>query len=191
MVLRNNLLLLKCIALAFAFLLIFQFATIAERFNLFRRLAVTSLVRQMAGKYVMPQSEKIYFYGDSLTAGGGASFLHDFPTLISFLYGRSCVNMGFPSETSTQIRDRFLRRKKSGLPEHVVFWVGRNNIDRPEEVKRDLAEMVADLSPGSRYLVLGVTNADTERERIGGSNFGDAANINDYLRARFKSLSKT
>jgi len=61
-----------------------------------------------------------------------------------------------------------------------VIWVGRNNILNPADVIRDVAAMVAHLTPYvKRYIVMGVTNGTNEP--FGSANYNAVIAINQQL----------
>jgi lysophospholipase L1-like esterase len=154
-----------------------------QSYNLFRRESLLAALSTLGGGSGLPYKtdEAFVYWGDSLTSGYGSGFGHDFPSLITFLYHRRSINLGKPGETSGQIRDRFLARAKPSGPEAVVIWAGRNNAYQPEEVERDIASMVSSLNPSSRYLVLGIVNADVENERQGGVSYARITELNTRL----------
>lgn len=154
-----------------------------QSYNLFLRKSLFATLNSLLGASQSPYNKDgpFVYWGDSLTAGYGSGLGHDFPSLITFLYHRPSINMGRPGETSGQIRDRFLARLRSTGPEAVVIWAGRNNAYQTEEVERDVALMVSSLNPGSRYLVLGILNSDTEQERRGGEGYTQLTALNIIL----------
>ena len=124
-------------------------------------------------------------WGDSLTKGVDASAGHDFPSLIANVFHVPTSNFGVAGETSTQIRQRMLARQTSGTSESVVIWAGRNDdLGDPDTTLRNVAQMIGSLAPASRYLVLGLTNSDTRRERRGGDRYA----MIEALNAAFKRI---
>jgi len=74
--------------------------------------------------------------------------------------GRSVFNGGVGGQTSTQILHRFMEgQDKWG--DVTVIWAGRNNYGKPDVVKQDIAQMVAQLRT-KRYVILSVCNQATE-----------------------------
>lgn len=127
----------------------------------------------------------IICWGDSLTAGAGASFGASYPRVLQTMTGAMVVNEGVGGETSTEIKKRMLahRRQDDAV---IIIWAGRNNFDRPEQVQSDIAEMVSSVPPSSRYLVLGVTNGDYQKEYRGGDRYNLIAGINENLSISYK-----
>ena len=126
-------------------------------------------------------------WGDSLTYGSNATYRHNYSDILFEVYHRPTVNRGIPSETSTQIARRMLARDKGVGPESVIIWAGRNNAWRPDEVEADIASMVASLKPGSKYLVLGVVNADEDGERRGEEGYQLVMRLNADLSRTYGS----
>src|SRR5690242_13822599 len=54
---------------------------------------------------------RVVFWGDSLTAGEGASFRHDMPSLVGAALRRDVYNGGVGGQTSSQVRDRMLAHR--------------------------------------------------------------------------------
>ena len=141
-----------------------------------------------AGQYVPEEGDApITCWGDSLTSGYRDTLRHDFPSLLTYLYHRPTVNRGVPSETSGDIKSRMLRRSKPSREETVVIWAGRNNADLPEQIKSDIQEMVASLNPGSKYLVIGIINADEPEERKGQEEYNKIIQLNKDLALIYKA----
>lgn len=125
-------------------------------------------------------------WGDSLTKGAGAAPGHDFPDLVAYLFDRRVANRGVSGETSAQIAARMLARPPSPRPERAVIWAGRNDdFGDPSATERNIGDMVASLPAGSRFLVLGIPNGDTRRERRGGDRYEAIRALNERLRARY------
>lgn len=144
------------------------------------RRAVTSDERSL-----MAKDDVVQCWGDSLTSGYGASFRHDYPTVLERFYQRRTLNYGVPKETSTQIKERFLARKNQEAAETVVIWVGRNDSWLPDQVISNIAAMVASLGPEDRYIVLGVTTSDNPTEYVGGKDYIHIHAINAALKATY------
>jgi lysophospholipase L1-like esterase len=176
---------LAILALLGAFLLLI-FVQVGDSYNLFRLVAAKALFHHVKVSLTRPGAQRIVFFGDSLTAGMGAGFLQDFPTLLTLLYDRPSSNQGVPGDTTDEILRRIRDRPKINGPEFVVIWAGRNNYS-VEQTPRDIAAMVAALNPGSRYLVLGVTNADLEGERKGQKQYAEIVEINAILKKTYGS----
>lgn len=107
-------------------------------------------------------SNTITCWGDSLTAGTGATSGLTFPYQLGLLTGLSVDNQGVGGENSTQIKNRML----AATAKHnnfTVIWAGRNNFTAPATVKADIAAMVAALAAAGntdRYVVLSILNGN-------------------------------
>ena len=159
--------------------------------DVFRRAALSSLYHDArrwvaaipAGAY--DRDPAIVYWGDSLTAGSGATSGHDFPSLIAFLYHRRSLNLGVAGETSRQIRDRFLARAKPRGPEAVVIWAGRNNTGQPARIESDIRDMIDSLNPDSKFLEFGVISAADPGEQRGADEYDLIMGLNAKLAAAY------
>ena len=111
-------------------------------------------------------SDYVACWGDSLTAGTGATFgSTDYPHVLGKArIGKPFINLGVGGETAGQILARFLADKVNGVCNTVVLWWGRNNVGSPTmqaDVLSALASAVANLNH-SRYIIMPVLNASTE-----------------------------
>jgi lysophospholipase L1-like esterase len=104
-----------------------------------------------------PSLAPIYGWGDSITDGFGTT---NYPTQLTTLFGYTVTNKGVGGETSTQIKDRFLA-EPANFSKSVIIWAGRNNFTNPTTVKTDIATIISNLGH-TRYLVVGIVNANTE-----------------------------
>lgn len=68
----------------------------------------------------------------------------------------------------------------------TIIWAGRNNYSSPATVKSDIASMVASLGH-SRYLIVGITNADQAVEWSGGSDYAQIVQLNADLATLYGS----
>lgn len=155
-----------------------------ERVTLFDAASTTEQVENLAADGV---SDIVAAWGDSLTTSAGATGDSTrYPAVASALFTphRAVANMGAGSETSTQIRTRFmadatLRRRTAWL------WAGRNNYGDPATVKADIAAMIAAL-PHDRYLVGSILNGNyLPGEGLGGSNYSTITGLNAGLAALY------
>lgn len=165
-------------------------AALATEPNLRRRTALASLAAD-ARRAILHQpyapsdaDQPLQCWGDSLTAGAGATFGHDYPSLLRSVFHRPALNEGVGGETSSAIRTRMLGRRRDGHPEAVVIWAGRNNLAEPQTVEADIEAMVASLAPGSRYLVLEIIRGGAAADRSGGRDVADIAALNAALERR-------
>jgi len=110
-------------------------------------------------------SNAISCWGDSLTAGTGATSGNDYPSLLGKLrIGKPFYNGGVGGETAAQILARILVNDIRGKEDTVVFWMGRNNVGTgtmQTDVLAALASAVANLNH-SRYIIMTVLNATNE-----------------------------
>lgn len=123
-------------------------------------------------------------WGDSLTLGLGLQYNSTYPHRLESLCGKRVYNGGVSGQTSAQIRDRMLSNpdKKDCF---VVIWAGRNNYQNPEDVKADIAKMVASLGH-KRYVVLSIINANRNGERKGDVLYSQIINLNRELESIYK-----
>ncbi|MFD1143505.1 SGNH/GDSL hydrolase family protein [Larkinella insperata] len=107
------------------------------------------------------RSEYIIGWGDSLTEGSPSTstYLTELEKLTGTTY--KYINKGISGQTSSQIAERMLADKEKH-PYNTIIWAGRNNLDKPEQIKADIASMVAALGH-QRYLVLGMINGDFDQ----------------------------
>src|ERR1051325_9724155 len=105
-------------------------------------------------------TDRIVCWGDSLTAGTGASKGNEYPSQLSRLTGRPVVNTGIGGETSTQIVDRFLGNTKYHN-DTLIIWLGTNNSFAPDAIVADVQRAIAKLAH-QRYLIAGPLNRPYE-----------------------------
>lgn len=122
----------------------------------------------------------IYAWGDSLTGGAGQV---PYPTALQSQTFFSVTNKGYPSESSTQIKDRMLS-EPSNYSKSVVIWIGRNNYNAPNIVKADIATMVSALGH-TRYLIVGIINGDYATEYAGQAGWLVINQLNADLKALY------
>jgi lysophospholipase L1-like esterase len=142
-------------------------------------LSLTQVVNLAAG------AAPVACWGDSLTAGTGASVSTYYPELLRLSrYPHSGVyNGGVGGETSTQIRVRQLadtiRRDWTN-----VIWVGRNNFTDPAVVLADVRAMVANLTH-NRFLIMSTINKADGTENAGSTNYNQIIAVNNALAAAY------
>lgn len=124
------------------------------------------------------------FYGDSLTAGAGASPGRDYPSLVARFFEAPSVTVAVGGATSTQIA---ALAESAGTPraDTALVWLGRNNYSEPDTVVADVARTVALLRSGTRFRVLGVIPSAEDEERPGTARASTIDDLNDRLRARY------
>ena len=68
----------------------------------------------------------------------------------------------------------------------TVIWCGHNNVEFPDQVKSDIAQMIAALSPGNnRYVIVSVMNEDLPRGIKGGDFYPFVLELNAYYKATY------
>ncbi|MFC5407815.1 SGNH/GDSL hydrolase family protein [Larkinella bovis] len=147
------------------------------------RLTVVCLVFTVAscktGDAVAPDtstSDTIIGWGDSLTQGvGGTPYL----TILEQMTGYKTINEGVAGQTSQQIAKRML----AATDKHsynTIIWAGRNNYYELENVKANIAAMVAALGH-KRYLVIGIVNNIAPNEQVFGQGHERITQLNNEL----------
>jgi len=127
------------------------------------------------------EQSSIACWGDSLTAGTGASLHEDYCSVLANLLYRNSYNGGVGGETSGQIRKRMLERP-DGLDGGItIIWAGRNNYMETREVINDVSAMVASLPSQARFLVLGVIRGEYLDEASGQPGDTRIAELNQAL----------
>ena len=123
----------------------------------------------------------IALWGDSLT--DGASEIPGYAPQLCDLYpSRTVYDGGIAGETSTSILRRVLadRQRRTWVS---VFWMGRNNLAEPLQVKADIAAAIAHLGDNSRFLVLSILNSVDET--LGTPRHSTVLELNDGLVATY------
>jgi len=85
----------------------------------------------------IPPDAVIICFGDSLTAGTGASRGRDYPSQLSKMLGRPVINAGVPGDTTAGALARLQRDVLSRSPDVVLITLGGN--DLKNGVERDAA----------------------------------------------------
>ena len=109
-------------------------------------------------------NKAIQCWGDSMTAGSGVGVTVGYPIRLRELVARSIDNKGAGGETSTQIKDRFVADTTNKDQWTNIFWMGTNDAypaDWPTTILNNIATCVSGLKGAKRYLVLGVTKAES------------------------------
>ena len=123
-------------------------------------------------------------WGDSLTAGSGASagmsYLEQFQTLS----GQAIYKQGWGGSNSTWIKDQFLLQSSHWGDQYIIIWSGRNNYSSPATVKADIAAMVAHMTT-TNYLVMGILNGNYASEFKGQSGYNTITTLNSDLAATY------
>ncbi|AMJ64061.1 hypothetical protein AXW84_00415 [Hymenobacter sp. PAMC 26628] len=120
-------------------------------------------------------TNNIAAWGDSFTDANYGLY----PQVLAQLTGRTVYNGGIGGQTSVQIKDRLVAATaKYNWP--VIIWAGRNDSDKPDQIKASIATMVATIGH-SNYLILGLCNG--EGEGIGTYSYGLIKPLNNDLAA--------
>ncbi len=130
------------------------------------------------------QAYNSYFfnaYGDSMTAGTGATAGTAFPAILAKAQGMRFFNFGVGGENSTQIKTRFIANPDNQKYPFII-WAGRNNFASPATVLADIAAMVA-YAGHNRYLILSVCNGGDEPS--GSANYIAIQSLNASLLAAY------
>lgn len=128
--------------------------------------------RRRVVKNMHPASDKIVCFGDSLTAGTGASRGMDYPSQLSRMIGRSIINAGIPGDTTSTALSRLDRDILSHAPGIVLITLGgndlKNGISRDEAFK-NLGDIIKRIQAQGALVVLGGIDIP-----LWGRGFGDA-----------------
>lgn len=129
---------------------------------------------------------RIAAWGDSLTAGTGASGRGTaYPAVAQTLFSpfRQIGVHGFGGKTSSEIKALFLA-ETFDREATTWIWVGRNNYEQADVVVGDVDEMIATLGH-DRYLVGSVLNGGYENEAKGGGGYTRIVALNAALEVRY------
>jgi acyl-CoA thioesterase-1 len=75
-----------------------------------------------------PQGENIICFGDSLTAGTGASTGMDYPSQLARMISQPVINAGLPGDTTAGALGRLGRDVPSRSPRFVLITLGGNDL---------------------------------------------------------------
>lgn len=130
--------------------------------------------------------QNLFAYGDSLTAGTGATSGLTYPQQLAAEWNpqRWYYNGGVGSETSAQIAARYLAADAGYRGGTLLIWAGRNNYADMPQVEADIAAMVAAhnlAGGGDRYLVLSIINGNFATEYQGQSGWTQIVSLNLVL----------
>lgn len=93
----------------------------------------------------LPAGATVLAFGDSVTAGVGASKGEDWPTLLGETSGWQIVNAGIPGDTAEAGKHRLAALLDAHRPRLVIIEIGGNDFlrRRPQAaVKQDLREII-------------------------------------------------
>lgn len=93
----------------------------------------------------LPAGATVLAFGDSVTAGVGASKGEDWPTLLGETSGWQIVNAGIPGDTAEAGKHRLAALLDTHRPRLVIIEIGGNDFlrRRPQAaVKQDLREII-------------------------------------------------
>ena len=136
------------------------------------------------------EQKTLVCYGDSLTAGVGATGVkQQWVPIVANRLGRAAYNGGVGGETSSQILTRIEAEAEwtgyGGDDVIRCFWLGRNNYSSGAQVQSDIAVAVAAFPAGSKYLVLSICNGEYSNEYTGQSGHTAMVALNASLAATY------
>ena len=120
-----------------------------------------------AAPAVKSTSETIICFGDSLTAGTGATAGMDYPSQLARMIGKPVINNGIPGDTTSSALGRLNRDVLSANPDVVLITLGGNDLKNgiPRSTAfSNLKNIVESIqSRGSRVIIGGVKFPGNDR----------------------------
>jgi len=106
------------------------------------------------------QDTVVMAFGDSLTAGVGASHEQNYPSILSGLLGIDIINEGISGETTSQGLARLPDALENDEPDLVLLCMGGNDMLADmdhENIRNNLETMIRDIkATGADVILIGV-----------------------------------
>lgn len=106
----------------------------------------------------IPKGENIICFGDSLTAGTGATEGMDYPAQLAKIIGRPVINAGIPGDTTSQALDRLEADVLSRSPRMVLITIGGNDMKNgisKNKARTNLVEIITRIQNRGALVVIG------------------------------------